>query len=490
MCIDLKSFYASVECRERGLDPLTTNLVVADASRTLKTICLAVTPSLKEYGLPGRARLYEVVSKINDINKDRRKKICYRSFMGSSVDKNELNLNHNLKLDYIVAPPRMALYMKYSTDIYKVYLKYLDSKDIYVYSIDEVFCDITNYLNYYNMSASELVTKIIHDVYNCTGITATAGIGTNLYLCKVAMDIVAKKCKPDKNGVRMAYLDVNGYRRLLWNHQPLTDFRRIGSGYLKKLVDNKMYTMGDIARCSINNKNLLYKLFGVNADFLIDHAWGYEPVTLEYVKAYKPSSNSLSSSQVLHEPYNYSKARLIVQEMIEVMSLDLVRKRLVTNQIVLTIGYDISNINDNYCGDVSIDRYGRCIPKHSTGRISLDHYSSSFDILFKNIMILFERIIDKNLLVRRVSINLNNVANENITKREIHYEQFDIFSNSEDVVDEINRNMIRENEEKKLQRVMIDIKDKYGKNSVLKGMNLLEGGTTIDRNKQIGGHKA
>ena len=490
MCIDLKSFYASVECVERGLDPLTTNLVVADASRTLKTICLAVTPSLKEYGLPGRARLYEVVSKINDINKDRRKKICYRSFTGSSVDKNELNLNHNLKLDYIVAPPRMALYMKYSTDIYNIYLKYLDSKDIYVYSIDEVFCDITNYLNYYNMSACELVTKIIHDVYNCTGITATAGIGTNLYLCKVAMDIVAKKCKPDKNGVRMAYLDVNGYRRLLWNHQPLTDFWRIGSGYLKKLVDNKMYTMGDIARCSIENKNLLYKLFGVNADFLIDHAWGYEPVTLEYVKAYKPSSNSLSSSQVLHEPYNYSKARLIVQEMIEVMSLDLVRKRLVTNQIALTIGYDISNINDNYCGDVSIDRYGRCIPKHSTGRVSLDHYSSSFEILFKYIMNLFDRIIDKDLLVRRVSICLNNVVNENITKHEIHYEQFDIFSNSEDVALKINKNMIRENEEKNLQRVMINIKDKYGKNAVLKGMNLLKGGTTIDRNKQIGGHKA
>ena len=435
-------------------------------------------------------RLYEVVSKINDINKDRRKKICYRPFTGSSVDKNELNLNHNLKLDYIVATPRMALYMKYSTDIYNIYLKYLDSKDIYVYSIDEVFCDITNYLNYYNMSACELVTKIIHDVYNCTGITATAGIGTNLYLCKVAMDIVAKKCKPDKNGVRIAYLDVNGYRRLLWNHQPLTDFWRIGSGYLKKLMDNKMYTMGDIARCSINNKNLLYKLFGVNADFLIDHAWGYEPVTLEYVKAYKPSSNSLSSSQVLHEPYNYSKARLIVQEMIEVMSLDLVRKRLVTNQIVLTIGYDISNINDNYCGDVSIDRYGRCIPKHSTGRVSLDHYSSSFDILFKYIMNLFDRIIDKGLLVRKVSICLNNVVNENITKHEIHYKQFDIFSNSEDVVLEIDKNMIKENEEKNLQRVMINIKDKYGKNAVLKGMNLLEGGTTIDRNKQIGGHKA
>ena len=490
MCIDLKSFYASVECMERGLDPLTTNLVVADASRTLKTICLAVSPSLKEYGLPGRARLFEVVSKVNDINKERRKKICYRSFVGSSFDKNELNSNHNLKLDYIVATPRMSLYMKYSTDIYNIYLKYLDSRDIYVYSIDEVFCDITNYLKYYNMSASELVTMIIHDVYNSTGITATAGIGTNLYLCKVAMDIVAKKCRPDKNGVRMAYLDVFSYRKLLWDHQPLTDFWRIGSGYLKKLVDNKMYTMGDIARCSIENKNLLYKLFGVGADFLIDHAWGYEPVSLECVKAYKPSSNSLSSSQVLHEPYNYNKTKIIVQEMIEVMSLDLVRKRLVTNQIVLTIGYDISNINDNYCGDVSIDRYGRCIPKHSTGRISLDHYSSSFDILFKNIMILFERIIDKNLLVRRVSINLNNVANENITKREIHYEQFDIFSNSEDVVDEINRNMIRENEEKKLQRVMIDIKDKYGKNAVLKGMNLLEGGTTIDRNKQIGGHKA
>ena len=490
MCIDLKSFYASVECMERGLDPLTTNLVVADNSRTEKTICLAVSPSLKEYGLPGRARLFEVVSKVKEINSDRRKKICYRSFVGSSYNKLELNSNHNLRLDYIVATPRMSLYMKYSTDIYNIYLKYLDSSDIYVYSIDEVFCDITNYLKYYNMEANELVTKIISDVYESTGITATAGIGTNLYLAKVAMDIVAKKCRPDKNGVRMAYLDVFSYRKLLWDHQPLTDFWRIGSGYLKKLVDNKMYTMGDIARCSIENKNLLYKLFGVNADFLIDHAWGYEPVSLECVKAYKPSSNSLSSSQVLHEPYNYNKTKIIVQEMIEVMSLDLVRKRLVTNQIVLTIGYDISNINDNYCGDVSIDRYGRCIPKHSTGRISLDHYSSSFDILFKNIMILFERIIDKNLLVRRVSINLNNVANENITKREIHYEQFDIFSNSEDVVDEINRNMIRENEEKKLQRVMIDIKDKYGKNAVLKGMNLLEGGTTIDRNKQIGGHKA
>ena len=331
MCIDLKSFYASVECMERGLDPLTTNLVVADASRTEKTICLAVSPSLKEYGLSGRARLFEVVSKVKEINQERRKLICYRQFIGGSYDKEELNQNHNLKLDYIVATPRMNLYMRYSTNIYNIYLKYLDSNDIYVYSIDEVFCDITNYLKYYNMNAYELVTKIIKDVYDTTGITATAGIGTNLYLAKVAMDIVAKHTDPNQDGVRMAYLDEMKYRYLLWNHQPLTDFWRVGSGYLKKLIDNNLYTMGDIARCSITNEDLLYKLFGVNAELLIDHAWGWECVTLSDIKNYKPISNSITTSQVLYEPYNYIKTKLIIEEMLELLSLDLVRKKFVTD---------------------------------------------------------------------------------------------------------------------------------------------------------------
>ena len=489
MCIDLKSFYASVECVERSLDPLTTNLVVADSSRTEKTICLAVSPSLKEYGLPGRARLFEVSMKVREINKERRKLISYRQFTGSSYDKVELN-NHNLKLDYIVATPRMNLYMKYSTDIYNVYLKYLDSSDIYVYSIDEVFCDITNYLNYYNMNAESLVTKIIKDVYNTTGITATAGIGTNLYLAKIAMDIVAKHVKPNKEGVRIAYLDEFLYRNKLWNHEPLTDFWRVGSGYTKKLNDNKIYTMGDIARCSINNEELLYKLFGVNAELLIDHAWGYEPVSLKDIKNYKPSSNCITSSQVLHEPYNYLKTKLIIEEMIELLSLDLVRKRLVTKQLVLTIGYDISNINDNYIGDVVSDRYGRIIPKHATGRINLDHYTSSTDILMKNIIKLYNSIIDKNLLVRRINITANNVVNEEITNKEVSYQQFDIFTDNDKLEQDLKLKKELENKERDLQRVMINLKDKYGKNSILKGMNLLKGGTTIDRNNQVGGHKA
>lgn len=490
MCIDLKSFYASVECMERGLDPLTTNLVVADSSRTEKTICLAISPSLKEYGLPGRARLFEVISKIKEINNERRKLICYRKFLGSSIDKVELNKNHNLKLDYIVAPPRMSLYMKYSTDIYNIYLKYLDSKDIYVYSIDEVFCDITNYLKYYNMTAKDLVTKIINDVYKSTGITATAGIGTNLYLAKVAMDIVAKHTLPNKDGVRMAYLDEMQYRKLLWDHQPLTDFWRVGKGYSKKLNDNKIYTMGDIARTSLNNEEILYKLFGVNAELLIDHAWGYEPVTIKDIKTYKPSNNCISSGQVLHCPYNYEKTKLIVEEMIEVLSLDLVSKQLVTNQLVLTIGYDIDNINENYKGEITIDHYGRCIPKHSTGRININHYTSSSKILMKYIIELFERIVNKNLLVRRVNITANNVVNEKIKENEVSYQQFDIFTDTEKIEQELISQKRQEKEERNLQRTMIKLKNKYGKNSILKAMNLESGGTTIDRNNQIGGHKA
>ena len=490
MCIDLKSFYASVECMERGLDPLTTNLVVADASRTEKTICLAVSPSLKEYGLPGRARLFEVVSKIKEINKERKRLICYRQFIGSSYNKDELNSNHNLKLDYIVAPPRMNLYMKYSTNIYNIYLKYIDSNDIYVYSIDEVFCDITNYLKYYNMTAFELVTKIISDVYNTTGITATAGIGTNLYLAKVAMDIVAKHSLPNENGVRMAYLDEKSYRHILWHHRPLTDFWRVGNGYAKKLEDNKIYTMGDIARCSIENEDLLYKLFGVNAETLIDHAWGWEPVTLNDIKNYKPTNNCLSSGQVLYCPYNYEKTKLIVKEMIELLSLDLVSKRLVTNQLVLTIGYDISNINDNYHGEIVFDHYGRCIPKHATGRIKIDHYTSSSKVLNKNIIDLFKKIINKDLLVRRINITANNIINEDLVKEQVHYEQFDIFTDTKNLERELINQKIKEKEERNLQRVMIKLKDKYGKNSILKAMNLESGGTTIERNNQIGGHKA
>ena len=490
MCIDLKSFYASVECVERGLDPLTTNLVVADLSRTLKTICLAVSPSLKEYGLSGRARLFEVDSKIKEINNERRKLICYRKFLGSSCNRDELNKNHNLKLDYIVATPRMSLYMKYSVNIYNIYLKYLDPNDIYVYSIDEVFCDITNYLRYYGVSACKLVTMIIHDVYECTGITATAGIGTNLYLAKVAMDIVSKHAMPNNDGVRISYLDELSYRKLLWNHEPLSDFWRIGSGILKKLNDNHIFTMGDIARCSIDNEDLLYKLFGVNAELIIDHAWGYEPISLFDIKNYKPKSNCISSGQVLHEAYDYVKTKLIIEEMMELLSLELVRRNLVTNQLVLTIGYDVSNINDNYHGEVVTDRYGRLIPKHSNGRINISHYTSSTSVLMKNIIILFNRIIDKKLMVRRVNITANNVINEDVVKNEVRYEQFDIFSDADAVDRTLKREYEEEVSERHLQRVMLNIKDKYGKNILLKGIDLLDGATTIDRNRQVGGHSA
>lgn len=488
MCIDLKSFYASVECMERGLDPLTTNLVVADASRTEKTICLAVSPSLKKYGLPGRARLFEVISKVKEINHIRQRNIGYKEFRGSSYNMYVLDNNKWLKLDYIVAPPRMSLYIKYSTDIYHIYLKYLDKKDIYVYSIDEVFCDITNYLNYYHMTEEELVTKIIQDVYRQTGITATAGIGTNLYLAKVAMDIVAKHNEPNAFGVRIAKLDEISYRKKLWHHQPLNDFWRVGSGYLKKLNNHHLYTMGDIARCSINNEDLLYQLFGINAELLIDHAWGYEPVTLEDIYQYKPSNNCLSSGQVLHEPYDYVKTKLIVKEMMELLSLDLVRKHLVTNQLVLTIGYDKDNID--YKGEVVIDRYGRLIPKHATGRISIDHYTSSTKVLMQYITSLYEKIINKDLLIRRINITANNVVNEKKTLHEICYEQFDIFSDSKTRDDELKMIKRQEQDERNLQRVMLNIKDKYGKNKILKAMNLMDGGTTINRNNQIGGHHA
>ena len=487
--IDLKSFYASVECRERGLDPMTTNLVVADSSRTEKTICLAVSPSLKAYGIPGRARLFEVVQKVKIINSERKRKIKNRDFIGSSYSDIELKKNPNLELSYIAAPPRMSLYMKYSTGIYNVYMKYFSPDDVYVYSIDEIFCDITGYLKTYNMTPKELVSMVIQDVYQTTGITATAGIGTNMYLCKVAMDIMAKHAEPDKNGVRIAELDEMSYRKKLWTHRPLTDFWRVGKGYAKKLEQRRIFTMGDVAKISVENEELLYRLFGVNAELLIDHSWGWEPVTIESVKSFKPATNSISSGQVLHCPYDYEKTKLIAKEMTELLTLDLIEKNLVTNQIVMTIGYDIENlsnpaISNYYKGEVTVDRYGRKVPKHAHGTINLDHKTASTKVIMEAVMKLYERIINDKLLVRRIYIYANNVINEKDVK-EKEYEQIDLFTNYE----EIKKEREHEKAEKEIQKAMINIKRKYGKNAIIKGMNLQEGGTTIERNGMIGGHK-
>ena len=494
-CIDLKSFYASVECVERGLDPMTTNLVVADNSRTEKTICLAVSPSLKKYGIPGRARLFEVVQKVKEINRQRKRNISNCRFIGSSFEDNKLKNNPRLELDYIVAEPRMAYYMKYSTKIYNIYLKYLSSEDIYVYSIDEVFLDLSKYLSYYKMSARELITKIIQDVYKTTGITATSGIATNLYLCKIAMDIVAKHIKPNEFGVRIAGLDEKTYRKLLWSHKPITDFWRIGKGYAKKLEENHIYTMGDIARCSIQNEDLLYKLFGVNAELLIDHAWGYEPCTIQDIKQYKPTTNSISSGQVLHSPYDFEAAKVIVQEMTESLVLDLVDKNLVTNQLVLTVGYDIENLNNNkiseeYEGEVTTDYYGRKIPKQAHGTINIDHKTSSTKIIKEKVTELYNRIVNRNLLIRRIYVVANNVEKESIAKKEVSYEQMNLFSDYTSINKEREAEKRFEEEEKKIQNAILDIKRKYGKNAILKGSNLKEESTTIERNNQIGGHKA
>lgn len=486
--IDLKSFYASVECRERNLDPNTTNLVVADESRTSKTICLAVSPSLKKYGIPGRVRLYEVIQKVNQINFERRRKIGGNKFIGKSYDEIELRKDPKLELDYIIAEPRMSFYMRYSTKIYNIYLKYFSEEDIYVYSVDEIFCDITNYLKMYKTNARELVTKVIQDVYETTGITATAGIGTNLYLCKVAMDIVAKHVKPDKNGVRIAWLDEMTYRKYLWTHTPITDFWRVGKGYQKRLEKNGIYTMGDVAKTSIKNEELLYKLFGVNAELLIDHSWGYEPCTIKDIKKYKPESNSLSSGQVLHCPYNAEKTKLIVKEMTELLALELVEKKLVTDQLVLTIGYDVENLKNDeirklYKGEITEDRYGRKVPKHAHGTINLEEKTASTKKLMEAVEKLYDRIINDKLLTRRINLTANKVVKEG--KKQAEFEQMDLFTN----YNEIKQKEIKDEKEKNLQYIMIDIKKKYGKNAILKGMNLVEGGTTIERNGQVGGHK-
>ncbi len=439
VAIDLKSFYASVECAERGLDPMTTNLVVADLSRTEKTICLAVSPSLKAYGIPGRARLFEVVQKVKEINAQRQAAAPGRQLHGSSSDDTQLKADPTLAVDYVVAPPQMAHHMKTSAEIYQVYLKYIAPEDIHVYSIDEVFMDVTNYLDTYGLTARELAMKIILDVLSATGITATAGIGTNLYLCKVAMDIWAKHIPADENGVRIAQLDELSYRKNLWSHRPLTDFWRVGKGYASKLEANGLYTMGDIARCSegkpdnFYNKELLYKLFGVNAELLIDHAWGWEPCTIADIKAYKPESNSIGSGQILQSPYPYEKAKLVVHEMADLLALDLVDKGLVTDQLTLTVGYDIENLSDpgrrkTYKGEVKTDRYGRAVPKHAHGTVNLETCTSSTKQITATVLNLFDRIINKHLLVRRVYLTANRVVEETSAPDKRDIEQMDLFT--------------------------------------------------------------
>lgn len=538
--IDLKSFYASVECMERGLDPLNTNLVVADASRTQKTICLAVSPSLKAYGIPGRARLFEVEQKVKEANARRQTRAPKNILDGKSVFASELNENPNLAIDYIAAKPRMALYMSKSTQIYDVYLRYIAPEDIYAYSVDEVFIDASGYLKTYGLNAHDFARLLVREVFKETGITATAGIGPNLYLCKIAMDIGAKHTEADADGVRIAELDEYSYRRLLWDHRPITDFWRVGRGYAKKLAKKSIFTMGDIARCSLGtssdyyNEDLLYKMFGVNAELLIDHAWGYEPCTLAEVKSYRPQRKSLVSGQVLQNAYTYEKTRIVVREMMELLALDLVDKGLLTNQIVLTVGYDVENLSDPerrkaYKGEITVDGYGREVPKHAHGTGNLPFSTASTKLTTDCVLEVFDRVVDESLLTRRISITANNLVLESEYKRESEVasaepEQISMFdmlaggddsqapervSSKEATVyseqDKPNSTMVAESisdsaandksedaleKEKQVQEAMLKIKKRFGKNAILKGTNLQEGATAKERNAQIGGHKA
>ena len=500
LCCDLKSFYASVECVERGLDPMTTNLVVADKRRTEKTICLAVSPSLKAYGISGRARLFEVVQRVREVNARRKWDAPGHQLTGTSWRDPEVRNNPSLALDYLVAPPRMAHYLDWSTKIYRVYLKYVAPEDIYPYSIDEVFMDVTYYLDTYNMTARELTRTILLDVLKTTGITAAAGMGTNLYLAKVAMDIGAKHVPADEYGVRIAELDEMSYRRLLWSHRPLTDFWRVGRGYAGKLEAHGLYTMGDIARCSVgkpgeyHNEELLYKLFGVNAEILIDHAWGWEPCTIADVKAYKPENKSIVSGQVLQCPYDFGKARLVVREMADSLALELVEKGLVTDQLVLTVGYDRENLDDpgraaRYKGPVTADRYGRSIPKHAVGTEHFPYTSSASDLL-RAVTALYDRIVDKELLIRRLSLSANRLLDEASAPKDDGAEQLDLFTDYEAKEKQEQADKAAHARERKIQEAMLGIKKRYGKNAILKGMNLEEGATARERNRTIGGHQA
>ena len=499
LAIDLKSFYASVECMERGLDPMTTNLVVADKSRTEKTICLAVSPSLKAYGVSGRARLFEVVQRVEQVNRERRQKAPGRKLTTSSWDDTQVQSRPDVALDYLVAPPRMALYMEYSSRIYQVYLKYVAPEDIHVYSIDEVLIDATAYLRTYNLTPKELTVQMILDVQRTVGITAAAGIGTNLYLAKVAMDITAKHIPADENGVRIAELDEMSYRRTLWSHRPLTDFWRVGPGYAKKLEAHGMYTMGDVARCSLEkpgalrNEDLLYKLFGVNAELLIDHAWGWEPCTIAAIKAYKPESNSIGSGQVLQCAYPFEKARIVLREMADQLALDLVEKNLVTKQLVLTVGYDRESLERpeiGYTGEVTTDRYGRSVPKHAHGTENLERYTSSSKRLVDAATALYQRVVNPQLLVRRMYLTATHVLDAQDAPDPAALEQLDLFTDYQAVEQARAKEDAELEREHQRQKAVLEIKKKFGKNAILKGISFTDGATARERNGQIGGHKA
>ena len=503
IAIDLKSFYASVECRARGLDPLTTNLVVADKSRTEKTICLAVSPSLKAYGIPGRCRLFEVVEKVAQVNAERRRDAPGGRLRGASSSDAELKADPSLAVDYIVATPRMSEYMRASTRIYDIYTRFIAPEDIHVYSIDEVFMDVTHYLKTRGQTPRELALEIIREVLYTTGITATVGIGTNLYLSKIAMDIVAKHIPPDADGVRIAELTERSYREQMWAHRPLTDFWRIGRGYARKLEKEGLFTMGDVARCSLGrksdyyNEDLLYRLFGVNAELLIDHAWGYEPCGIPDIKAYRPESSSLSTGQVLPMPYPFDRARLVAREMTDLLVLDLVAKRLVADQMVLTVHYDVESLADParraaYDGEITADYYGRAAPRHAHGSVNLGGFTSSTKRITEAMMALFDRIVDKNLLVRRMYVVANHTRDEAQVRAEAEAagEQLSMFTDYEAQARDRARADAERARERRQQEVVLAIKDKYGRNAILRGMNLEDGATAVERNRQIGGHRA
>lgn len=488
LCIDLKSFYASVECVERNLNPLTTNLVVADESRTQKTICLAVSPSLKSLGIPGRPRLFEVVQKINQINKERCVNLACSTFTGESYNSEEIKNNQFTKIGYIIAPPQMAKYIKISSEIYEIYLKYIAPEDIHVYSIDEVFIDLTPYQNIYNLTPKQIATKIINDVLNQTGITATAGIGTNMYLAKIAMDIEAKHVTANKDGVRIAELNEMSFRKKLWSHEPLSDFWRIGHGLQKRLHNLGLFTMGDIARFSLKNEHILYKVFGVNAELIIDHAWGYEPCTMKEVKSYKSENHSMSEGQVLQHAYNFEDAKIVAKEMAENLTFMLFEKNLLTNQIGLTVSYDIDNLTKNtnqFVGELVIDGYGRKMPKPVHGGFNFPNYTNSVEKIMEATVLIFDKIVEKNLLIRRINITANNIlAKDEYTKINLQLDLFEEIDESKKIEQvklkiETNRN-----------KALLEIKNRFGKNSILRGIDLTENATTKMRNEQIGGHKA
>ncbi|SEW11206.1 DNA polymerase V [Prevotella sp. khp7] len=496
IAIDLKSFYASVECVDRGLDPLTTNLVVADVSRTEKTICLAVSPSLKAYGIGGRARLFEVVQRIREVNYERQTKIPTHRLTGKSTSDTELKAHPDWAVDYIAAKPQMAHYIEISSRIYRIYLKYIAPEDIHVYSIDEVIMDVTPYLGTYKMTAHELTMKMIRDVLSQTGITATAGIGTNMYLCKVAMDIMAKKMPADKDGVRIAELDEMSYRRELWDYRPLTKFWRVGRGTAQKLAMYGIDTMGKLARMSVKNEELLYRLFGVNAELLIDHAWGWEPCTMEAVKAYRPETNSFSSGQVLQEPYSFKKARVVIQEMAEGMALNLVSKQLVTDQLVLTVGYDTESltrpeISERYHGERTTNYYGKTVPKHVHSTFNFESPTSSSRLIMDGATELYDRYVNPDLLIRRLNLTTNHVVSEaSVATRQNAPQQLDLFTDYETLKKLKQERKAQLDKERRMQEAQLKIKKRFGKNAILRGLNFEEGATAKERNKQIGGHKA